>query len=136
MISAAKAISGECRYCQPGKSMTPAKCSSRVCQLNPGVWTGARSKLQQIKAHCLECAGTTQAVKDCEGVLLRDNGNGKVCWLHPFRLGKNPARKPRAQSEGQKRGLESIKKMRQASLEMAKKVDEFDSFNRSVQSGG
>jgi hypothetical protein len=49
----------------------------------------------------LDCAardleGTAhEAVKACTGLLLCENGNGCVCWMHPFRLGKNPYRTKR-----------------------------------------
>ena len=59
--------------------------------------------------HCLDCAaldhGETPeyAVETCKGDLLRENGNTSrwtddkgvdrgICWLHPYRGGKNPWR--------------------------------------------
>jgi hypothetical protein len=110
MISADKSIRKECKFCQPGKDMTPEKCCSSVCQLNPGVWEGGRSRVKQIRAFCLGCAGTPQAVEECGGRPLRENGNGSVCWLYPYRFGKNPARKSIIQTAGHKKGLQTMLK--------------------------
>jgi hypothetical protein len=104
MISAAQAITRECRFCT---NKAQSECITKRCNLHPGVWSGKRSKVRQIRAHCLECAGTPQAVAGCSGNLLRDNGNGGKCWLHPYRFGKNPARKC---SEAQKRGFEVMRR--------------------------
>jgi hypothetical protein len=77
--------------------MTPSKCPTKVCKLSPEVFR-CRSSVKRIKAHCLDCTvreidGTAlKAVRACTGRLLRENGNGGMCWLHPFRLGKNPDR--------------------------------------------
>ena len=89
MITAAQAIKRECRSCI---NAAQSSCITKVCQLHPDVWVGKRSKVRQIKAHCLECAGSIQQAKDCNGRLLRDNGNGEMCWLHLYRMGKNPKR--------------------------------------------
>lgn len=112
MISADKAIRKECKFCIPGKDMTPEKCSSEVCQLCGGVWEGPKSRVKQIRAFCLDCAGSVKDVEECKGLLLRDNGNGGICWLHPYRFGKNPARKPLKQTEGHKKGLQAMIKLR------------------------
>lgn len=85
-LTAAQSIKAECRSCKGGGRWD---CESKVCYLNkPGL-----SALKRIKLHCVECCGGVKAeVADCTGRLLRENGNGKHCWLHPFRLGKNPYR--------------------------------------------
>lgn len=90
-MTAAQAISRECRWCN---TLSQSACVTGVCKLHPGVWQGKRSKVRQIKAHCLECAGTMEQVKSCNGRVLRENGNGNgnICWLHPYRTGKNPGR--------------------------------------------
>ena len=105
MVTAAQAIKRECRFCI---NASQEKCTTRVCALNPGV-SELRSSVKKIKAHCMECAirdlsgSVHQAVRDCTGQLLRENGNpvrwtdkdGQergVCFLHPYRFGKNPTR--------------------------------------------
>ena len=96
-VTAAQAIGRECKSCCPGQRMTPSKCPTKVCKLSPEAFQ-CRSSVRRIKAHCLDCAvreidGTAlKAVRACTGRLLRENGNGGTCWLHPFRLGKNPDR--------------------------------------------
>ena len=110
MISADKAIRNECKFCQPRLQMTPEKCYSQVCQLSASVWDGPKSRVKQIRAHCLECAGSVQAVEECKGNILRDNGNGGICWLHPYRFGKNPARKAAPLSDRKKKALEGLRK--------------------------
>jgi hypothetical protein len=97
-MSAATAIRQECRSCN---TLSQNQCVTKVCQLHPNVWTGKRSKVRQIKAHCLDCVGTIQQVKDCTGKLLRPNDNGNMCYLHPYRTGKNPARKKSGRTPSQ-----------------------------------
>lgn len=116
-MSAREAIAEECRTCQPGIRMSPAKCKSTVCKLNIGV-NKCRSSVKRVKAHCLDCAaqdtGETrhEAVRSCTGRLLRENGNSirwidsdgrerGVCFLHPYRLGKNPYRPKRTLTPAQ-----------------------------------
>ncbi len=89
MITAAQAIRKECRFCN---TLAQTECVTKICNLHPEVWTGKKSKVRQIKAHCLECAGTIAEVKECNGKLLRKNDNGNICYLHPYRMGKNPRR--------------------------------------------
>ena len=103
--AAAQAIRLECRFCT---GAAQEKCTTQVCNLHPGV-SELRSSVKKIKAHCLECAaqniGETrfEAVATCNGQLLRENGNEirwidkgglerGVCFLHPYRFGKNPLR--------------------------------------------
>ena len=105
VMTAAQAIRLECRYCT---GAVQEKCGTRVCALHPGV-SELRSSVKKIKAHCMDCAirdlsgSVHQAVRDCTGQLLRENGNpvrwtdkdGQergVCFLHPYRFGKNPTR--------------------------------------------
>jgi len=104
-LTAAQAIKRECRWCS---GVTPEKCWTTVCKLSPNVYK-CRSSVKRIKAHCQDCGardiGETpyKAVATCNGHLLRENGNtvrwtdsdGKergVCFLHPYRFGKNPGR--------------------------------------------
>jgi hypothetical protein len=93
-LTASQAIRRECRRCG---GVTPEQCWTRICKLSPNVYE-CRSKVKRIRAHCLDCAaldiGETpfQAVKSCNGLLLRGNPGGNVCFLHPYRFGKNPNR--------------------------------------------
>ena len=88
-MTAAQAIKKECRFCN---TLPQSACVTRRCNLHPGVWEGKRSKVRQIRAHCLECAGAPDQVKSCNGKLGRKNDNGNICYLHPYRMGRNPAR--------------------------------------------
>jgi hypothetical protein len=113
-MTAAEAIRNECRACQPEQRMTPEKCETTMCKLSPNAFE-CRSSVKRIRTHCLDCAaldflpGTNvlespqSAVKKCEGRLLRENGNAVrwtdadgvergVCFLNPYRFGKNPHR--------------------------------------------
>jgi len=93
-LTAAQAIRKECRFCT---WTAQANCTTKVCKLHPDVFK-CRSSVKRIKAHCQDCAvrdltgNIHQAVRDCTGELLRDNGNEKICSLYPFRFGKNPTR--------------------------------------------
>ena len=91
-MTAAQAIRLECRWCN---TKAQAECVTKICNLHPEVWTGKRSKVRQIKAHCIACVGSVLQVKECDGNLLRKNGNDNICYLHPYRMGKNPAIKKR-----------------------------------------
>jgi len=88
-MTAAQAIRLECRFCN---TLAQAECITKICNLHPEVWTGKRSKVRQIKAHCIACVGSVLQVKECQGDILRKNDNGNTCYLHPYRMGKNPAR--------------------------------------------
>lgn len=50
-----------------------------------------KSPLKAIRAHCLQCVGTSNAVKEC--------GGDESCPLFDFRFGKNPYRKVRVMSK-------------------------------------
>ena len=89
VLTAARAIKLECRYCN---TLSQSECITKICNLHPNVWEGKRSKVKQIRAHCLECAGTPAEVKSCDGKILRKNENKNICYLHPYRMGKNPGR--------------------------------------------
>ena len=55
--------------------------------------------VKTIRKKCLDCCcGSTEEVKSCE---ITD------CWLHPFRLGKNPFRAKRELSDEQKEAIAS-----------------------------
>ena len=104
-LTAAKVIRKECRFCI---GAAQANCTTTVCKLHPNVFK-CRSSVKRIKTHCQDCAvrdlsgSVHQAVRDCTGRILRENGNpvrwtdkdGQergVCFLHPYRFGKNPTR--------------------------------------------
>jgi len=106
-MTAAKAIRLECKWCS---GAVQSKCNTKICQLHPSV-SELRSSVKRIKAHCLDCAAQdigetkSEAAASCKGDLLRENGNTVrwvdgdgidrgVCFLHPYRFGKNPTRKP------------------------------------------
>lgn len=80
-MTPAKAIKSECKRCLGG--IRGIKCDSEVCKLN----NKSLSPLKRIKAHCLDCVETRQEVKNCTGKLLFED---RLCFLHPYRLGKNP----------------------------------------------
>jgi hypothetical protein len=124
MVTAAQAIKRECRFCI---NASQEKCMTKICALHPGV-SELRSSVKKIKTHCMECAirdlsgSVHQAVLDCGGQILRENGNtalwidqdGRergVCWLHPFRLGRNPDRRKMSPETREKRS-ESMAKLR------------------------
>ena len=96
-ILPAQAIKRECRFCI---GAAQANCTTTICKLHPDVFK-CRSSVKRIKAHCQNCVvrdlsgSVHQAVRDCTGELLRNNGNGKICWLHPYRFGRNPSRPKR-----------------------------------------
>lgn len=66
-------------------SVRSFKCDSQICKLN----NRTLSHLKRIKLHCLDCVETRQEVKDCTGKLFSEN---RLCYLHQYRLGKNPKR--------------------------------------------
>lgn len=107
MLTPKQAWTKECRWCS---NCPPGRCLTTVCKLSP-VFIFP-STLKRIKAHCQECAGE-DGPKTCDGKLERPNANGNICFLHPFRLGKNPSRKKRTLSnpEYEKR-CEVLKKAR------------------------
>jgi hypothetical protein len=105
MLTAAQAIRKECRFCV---GAAQSHCTTTVCKLHPAVFK-CRSSVKRIRAHCLECAaqdiGETrfEAIATCTGHLLRENGNTArwiaadgvergICFLHPYRFGRNPTR--------------------------------------------
>lgn|GEM_PF-1490748 len=104
--TAAQAIRKECRFCI---GAAQANCTTAVCKLHPDVFK-CRSSVKRIRAHCLECAAQDihetkfEAVATCNGHLLRENENAVrwiddeerergVCFLHLYRVGKNPDRR-------------------------------------------
>lgn len=48
-----------------------------------------KGPVKLIRLHCLRCAGSAGAVREC----LRGPESSNPCVLWPFRMGKNPARK-------------------------------------------
>lgn len=80
-MTPAIAIRLECKWCMGSvKSFT---CDSEFCKLN----NKSLTPLRRIKAHCLDCVETRQEVKECTGKLLFED---RLCYLHPYRLGRNP----------------------------------------------
>ena len=89
-----QAVKKHCVYCMNGKIYEVAKCTATTCW-----WYDWRKKkpensgstLKAIKKYCLEeCVGledpgARERVKNCDII---------ECPLHPFRLGKNPYKKP------------------------------------------
>ena len=49
-----------------------------------------RNPVKAIRAHCLSCAYSAKEVELCPV---------EACALHPFRLGKNPYRKPQSEAQ-------------------------------------
>jgi len=47
-----------------------------------------KGPVKAIRARCLECAGSRKGVRDCH----RGPGSEQPCAVHPFRMGRNPAR--------------------------------------------
>lgn len=103
----------ECKWCSRVK---PIDCITMCCKLSPGCEEEFKSTLQRIKAHCKDCAADNDP-KECDGRLLRPNGNNNVCRLHPYRLGKNPERKKRAPLT-----MEQVKKRLEGLAEYHKKL--------------
>ena len=76
--------------------------------INEKTYIRNTSVLKAIRQKCVEdcCAGYVSEANNCLS---------PSCPLYPFRMGKNPYRKPRQLSEEQKQHLrESIKKAREA----------------------
>ena len=122
--TAAQAITRECWWCS---GVSPKKCWTIACKLSPVAFQ-CRSSVKRIKLHCLECAARDikeserHAVQTCTGHVIRENGNPVrwnekdgaehgVCWLHPYRFGKNPARKPMSE-ENRLKAAERGRKLR------------------------
>ena len=61
--------------------------------------TNHLTPIKAIRKHCLSCSG--ESPKEVRLCVIKD------CPLYPYRLGKNPNRKPRVLTEEQK---ESLKK--------------------------
>lgn len=73
LLTPMKAVQSECRDCAGN-----IECLSELCYLNKGNH-GKMSYVRRIRYHCENCAiGFECEVFDCP--------------LHPYRLGKNPAR--------------------------------------------
>ena len=85
-MTPARAIKLECKWCSGYEGIRKAvTCDSDICKLN----NKSLSPLKRIKAHCLDCVETRQEVKNCIGKLLSED---RLCYLHPYRFGKNPKR--------------------------------------------
>ncbi|MCK6468633.1 MAG: hypothetical protein L6Q53_10610 [Candidatus Brocadia sinica] len=80
----AQAVRLECKWCIG--MVKGAKCESEICKLKDK----SLSFLKRIKAHCLDCMETKQEVKNCTGKLLSED---RLCYLHPYRFGRNPRQK-------------------------------------------
>ena len=123
-LTAAQAIRKECRFCI---GAAQANCTTAVCKLHPDVFK-CRSSVKRIRAHCLECAAQDihetkfEAVATCNGHLLRENENEirwtdadgverGACFLHLYRVGKNPDRR-KMSSEARAKRSEVLAKHR------------------------
>ena len=81
IMTPSKAIKLECRWCMG--SVKSSTCDSQICKLN----NKSLTPLKRIKSHCLDCVESRKEIKDCTGKLLFED---RLCYLHPYRLGKNP----------------------------------------------
>ena len=79
-----KSIEVQCRYCKSGQRFD---CESTSCRLNDRGLTS----LKRIRAHCLDCVGSSPQVAGCRGEVL--NPAPHKCSLWDYRLGTNPALK-------------------------------------------
>lgn len=77
-MTPARAIKSTCEKCKKSSGIS-SKCVSRACKLRDG----SLPHLKRIKAHCLKYCN--QGERGCVF---------KNCLLYPYRLGKNPNRKP------------------------------------------
>lgn len=84
-----KSIRKECLYCMGGSFKLVAECETITC----GLWSyrmgriepGAdRRLLRVIRQFCLQCVGSSDEVRKCNGKMLE----GGVCNFHPYRRGK------------------------------------------------
>lgn len=68
-----------------------------------------KSPLKAIRAHCIQCGGSYNEIKDC--------GGEGICPLFDFRFGKNPYRTVRVMTDEQKKAaVERLTKAREARL--------------------
>jgi len=93
-LSPLKSIRRECLFCMSGSRSLVKNCPSTACRLWPyrlgkRPTSGAHRPLRAIRKHCLACAGSSDAVRNCDGKLL----DGEICPLRRLRFGKNPARR-------------------------------------------
>ena len=66
-----------------------------------------KSPLKAIRAHCIQCVGTYNEIKEC--------GGDGTCPLFDFRFGKNPYRKVRKMTEEEKSAaVERLAKARES----------------------
>jgi hypothetical protein len=93
-----RAVDKECRWCRGGGRW---QCESKVCALSDS----GSCTLRKIRRHCLDCAGSPEAVRQCEGRVTGGLDGPHICPLHDFRLGTNPRRK----GEGGRRGGTPLK---------------------------
>ena len=63
-----------------------------------------KSPLKAIRAHCIQCVGTYNEIKEC--------GGDGTCPLFDFRFGKNPYRVKRIMTEEQR--IASIERLSNA----------------------
>jgi len=120
-LTYSQAIRSECRYCTNTQAL-PRNfiCPSEVCKLKDLSLT----PLKRIRAHCLDCVGTSQEVTRCSGIITRCSGmtlkpKKHLCPLHPYREGHNP------KMRGRKRSVKQI--------ENAKKLGERAASRRRMQ---
>lgn len=90
-----KAIKLHCLWCMnSGRLKDVRECGdSDICPLHPlkeGIAVRGMQPLKVIREKCLECAGSSQDVRECPGQMA----NG-FCPLHEFRFGEKPSTKKR-----------------------------------------
>lgn len=77
------AVKEECRECYGSRWKS---CQSMICKLNDKTIPVRR----RIRAHCLDCVGTSYEVEKCTGKLLSGK---RLCFLHLYRFRKEKIEK-------------------------------------------
>ena len=89
-LTARETIRKNCRRCNGNEN--PASCPVTSCPAFPLRLTkaepGAESGLRTIRALCLDCAGSVDAVRSCDAGTPSSDGEVPACILWPYRDGK------------------------------------------------
>jgi len=90
-LSPKKAVRAYCKHCVGGAGINDIiECDANderchICPIHPIRIGRGRVSVKIIRKFCLQCSGwSTRFVRECDV---------SGCAFHPFRLGKNPARK-------------------------------------------
>ena len=83
LTGSGNATKEECRWFYGSRWKS---CQSMICKLNDKTIPVRR----RIRAHCIDCVGTSNEVKKCTGKLLFEK---RLCFLHPFRFRKEKIEK-------------------------------------------